>query len=87
MYVARQIDIAKADQLAALELAGVTIYPEDRRILPGGDTGRSIIGRTDIDGNGTAGLELKFEDLLAATPASRRRRWRRVGGRSPAARW
>ncbi len=68
VYVARQIDIAKADQLAALELAGVTIYPEDRRILPGGDTGRSIIGRTDIDGNGTAGLELKFEDLLRGHP-------------------
>ncbi len=68
VYIARQIDIAKADQLAALELAGVTIYPEDRRILPGGDTARSIIGRTDIDGNGTAGLELKFEDLLRGHP-------------------
>ncbi|MGH9272376.1 MAG: peptidoglycan D,D-transpeptidase FtsI family protein, partial [Ilumatobacteraceae bacterium] len=68
VYVARQVDIALADQLAALELAGVTIYPEDRRILPGGDTGRSIIGRTDIDGNGTAGLELKFEELLGGHP-------------------
>jgi cell division protein FtsI (penicillin-binding protein 3) len=68
VYVARQIDIPLADQLAALELAGVTIYPEDRRILPGGDTARSIIGRTDIDGNGTAGLELKFEDLLRGHP-------------------
>ena len=57
VYVARQVDDVLAEQLAALELAGVSIYREDRRILPGGDTARSVIGRTDIDGVGTAGLE------------------------------
>jgi cell division protein FtsI (penicillin-binding protein 3) len=68
VYVARQIDNEQADQLADLRLAGVTIYPEDHRILPGGDTGRSVIGRTDIDGNGTAGLELKYDELLRGHP-------------------
>ena len=29
-------------------------------MLPGGETGRSVIGRTDIDGNGIAGLELQY---------------------------
>ena len=42
VYVARQVDDELAEQLAALELAGVTIYREDRRMLPGGDTGRSV---------------------------------------------
>jgi cell division protein FtsI (penicillin-binding protein 3) len=68
VYVARQIDNAVAQQLADLELAGVSIYHEDRRILPGGDTARSVIGRTDIDGNGTAGLELKYDELLRGHP-------------------
>ena len=30
-------------------------------MLPGGSTGQSVIGRTDIDGNGIAGLEEQFD--------------------------
>ena len=70
VYVARQIDTDDADTLAALDLLGVTIYREDRRMLPGGDTGRSVIGRTDIDGIGTAGLEKQYNNVLAGTPGS-----------------
>ena len=66
----------------------MTIYREDRRILPGGDTARSVIGRTDIDGNGTAGLERKYDDVLRGDiPASRRSRWRRAAVPSQVARW
>ena len=80
MYVGRQIDPVVADQIAELELLGVSTYPEDRRIMPGGDTGQSVIGRTDIDGNGIAGLELQygadtsnpdyadFDDILRGVP-------------------
>ncbi|HEU4840423.1 MAG TPA: penicillin-binding protein 2, partial [Ilumatobacteraceae bacterium] len=49
------------------DVLGVTIYREDRRMLPGGDTGRSVIGRTDIDGIGTAGLERQYDNVLAGT--------------------
>ncbi|MGI9053378.1 MAG: peptidoglycan D,D-transpeptidase FtsI family protein [Ilumatobacteraceae bacterium] len=68
LYVARQVDTDHAQQLADLDLAGVTIYAEDRRILPGGNTGRSVVGRTDIDGNGTAGLELQYDHVLRGQP-------------------
>lgn len=64
MYIARQIDPAVAEQISELGLLGVSTYPEDRRIMPGGETGRSVIGRTDIDGVGIAGLELQFDDRL-----------------------
>lgn len=67
VYVARQVDNAVGDQIAALRLTGVDVIDEDRRILPGGDTGRSVIGRTDIDGVGIAGLELQYDDLLAGS--------------------
>ena len=67
VYVARQVDDDVAQQLAALRLAGVSTYREDRRILPGGDTARSVIGRTDIDGVGTAGLEKQFDNVLTGT--------------------
>ncbi len=68
VYVARQVDDDVAAQLEALDLAGVSIYREDRRILPGGDTGRSVVGRTDIDGVGTAGIELQWDGVLRGTP-------------------
>ncbi len=58
MYVQREVDIDVADQIAQLELNGVNVDPEDKRLLPGGETGRSVIGRTDIDGIGVSGLEL-----------------------------
>ncbi|MEY2960149.1 MAG: peptidoglycan synthetase FtsI, partial [Actinomycetota bacterium] len=50
VYVRRQIDRELGEVIDRLGLEGVNVDPEDRRILPGGDTGRSVIGRTDIDG-------------------------------------
>ena len=44
MYVARQVDADVGEQIPALELAGVNVDREDRREMPGGDTGRSVIG-------------------------------------------
>jgi len=67
VYVARQVDTVVGEQIAALGIAGVDVVRKDRRVLPGGDTGRSIIGRTDIDGVGTAGLEMQYDDVLTGT--------------------
>ena len=66
-YVARQIDEATAKTVMALELAGVGSYTEDTRVVPGGDLARGVIGRTDTDGVGTAGLELQYNELLTGT--------------------
>ena len=82
-YVSRQVDAGVGEQLAALNLTGVNVDPEDRRILPGGDTGRSVIGRTDIDGVGIAGLEAQFDEFLTGTPGSLRKEIA-PGGRSVA---
>jgi cell division protein FtsI (penicillin-binding protein 3) len=71
-YVARQVDAAAGEQIESLQLAGVTVVSEDLRRLPGGDTARSVIGRTDIDGVGIAGLEKQYDDVLAGTPGNLR---------------
>jgi cell division protein FtsI (penicillin-binding protein 3) len=79
VYVRRQVDALVGEQIADLDLVGVNVDEESRRVLPGGDTGRSVIGRTDIDGVGTAGLEFQYgggpeaveagyDDLLTGTP-------------------
>ncbi len=64
VYVARQISDADAAVLAELDLNGVDLVAEDKRIMPTGDVGRSVIGRTDPDGEGTAGIELQYDHLL-----------------------
>ena len=80
-YVRREVDVPTGEQIADLRLTGVNVDAEDRRILPGGDTGRSVIGRTDIDGVGTAGLEIQYDELLTGTPGSLRKEIA-PGGRS-----
>jgi cell division protein FtsI (penicillin-binding protein 3) len=79
LYIARQVNPVIGEQLAEMGLPGVNVDDEDRRVLPGGDTGRSVIGMTDIDGIGVGGLELQYgggaaaieqgyTDILTGTP-------------------
>lgn len=68
VYVRRQVERRLGEAVSELGLVGVNVDAEDRRVLPGGDTGRSVIGRTDIDGVGIAGLELQYDELLTGSP-------------------
>ena len=81
VFVQRQADAAVGDQLASMRLAGVNVDRESRREMPGGDTGRSVIGSTNIDGAGIAGLELQYDDILAGVGGEMRREVA-PGGRS-----
>jgi len=81
VFVARQADADVGDQISAMRLAGVNVDRESRREMPGGDTGRSVIGRTNIDGVGISGLELQYDDVLTGTGGQMRREVA-PGGRS-----
>lgn len=81
VFVRRQADADIGDELASMRLAGVNVDRESRREMPGGDTGRSVIGRTNIDGVGISGLELQFDEVLTGTGGEMRREVA-PGGRS-----
>jgi cell division protein FtsI (penicillin-binding protein 3) len=70
VYVARQVDANVGDFIRALGHAGVNVDDESRREMPGGDTGRSVLGRTNIDGDGIAGLEKQYNDVMTGTGGS-----------------
>jgi cell division protein FtsI (penicillin-binding protein 3) len=70
VYVARQVDGNVGQFVRELGRAGVNVDDESRREMPGGDTGRSVLGRTNIDGEGIAGLELQYDDVLTGTGGS-----------------
>jgi len=63
VYIARQADKEVADAILALGLKGVSSYRESGRALSSASL-QAVVGRTDIDGVGISGLELKYHDLL-----------------------
>ncbi len=67
-YVRRQVDDTAAQAVKALGLKGVYQYAEHKRFYPSEEVGRSVLGSTDPDGNGIAGLELQYDQELKGLP-------------------
>lgn len=67
VYVARQVDASVGQTIASLNRAGINVDPETRREMPGGLTGQTVLGRTNIDGTGIAGLEEQYDDVLTGS--------------------
>jgi cell division protein FtsI (penicillin-binding protein 3) len=65
VYLARGLDPAVANAVMALNLAGINWNPEKRRDEPGHDLAANIIGFTNAEGDGAAGLESSLNKLLA----------------------
>ena len=68
VYVARQADPAQAAALKREKLPGFGFYPEERRSYPQRTVASQVLGYVGIDGDGLAGLELKFDEQLAGSP-------------------
>ncbi len=67
-YVARQVDWGRSEEVVALELPGVHRLAEPTRKYPIGDLAAPVLGFTNREGVGVAGLELAHEELLTGTP-------------------
>lgn len=64
VWIQRQVPEETAKKLASEKLAGVFVETETRRIYPNGALASQIVGFTDVDGNGLAGVELKLNAEL-----------------------
>ncbi len=71
VYVAREIDDIKAQAVLALKLKGIGAYDEPTRMYPAGDVAKSLLGRVNVDGQGTAGLEKQYDSLLTGVDGSK----------------
>ncbi|MGR6321119.1 penicillin-binding protein 2 [Micromonospora soli] len=63
-YLARGVDIDKAKQIVALDLAGIGVHRDEKRDVPGGDLAANLIGFVSQDMTGLEGLEAKYDDVL-----------------------
>jgi cell division protein FtsI (penicillin-binding protein 3) len=63
--LARTVPDQVADQVAELNLAGISSFEEFKRFNPSGNLARSLVGRVSKDGtDGISGLEETYDDVL-----------------------
>ena len=68
VYVARQVDPAKALALEKRGLAGLHFEDEERRAYPQGPVAAQVLGFAGIDNTGIAGIEKEYDRNLAGKP-------------------
>lgn len=67
-YLARQIRPKTARRIRNLDVPGIYMRPEAKRYYPGGSVASHLLGGTDTDGNGIAGIEAQFDEILSGRP-------------------
>ena len=72
VWLKRQVDDAVAQQIAALAIKGIYQRKEYKRQYPEGETIAHVVGFTDIEDQGIAGIEVAYNKELKGRPGSRR---------------
>lgn len=70
-FVARTVDPGLAKAALALDLPGVGAYAEEKRSYPMRGSAAQVIGFTDLDNRGIAGIELQYDEQLSGTAGTR----------------
>ncbi|MEX2406410.1 MAG: penicillin-binding protein 2 [Actinomycetota bacterium] len=71
VYLARQVEIEAAEQIDELGLPGIGFLEATKRFYPSGSVAAQVVGFVGVDGDGLAGLEFEYQELLAGTPGER----------------
>ena len=67
-FLARQVDTDTAARVEALELPGIHLLPEPKRVYPYGPLAAHVVGFVNIDSEGIEGVEAEYDDLLTGIP-------------------
>lgn len=65
VYLSRRVDDDVAARVKALDLPGISMYPESRRYYPAGDLAAPVLGFVGSDGDGLGGIEYGLDEQLA----------------------
>jgi len=68
VYMKRQVEGVRAEQVLDLEIRGVYAHPEPTRVYPAGPVASHVTGFVNIDGVGMEGLELMYDEDLTGVP-------------------
>lgn len=64
IWLKRQMDSSKLEQIKSLKIPGINYVFESKRIYPKKELASSLIGFTGIDNNGLSGIEHSFDSVL-----------------------
>ncbi len=70
VWIQRQVSEEVAREISKRKVGGIFLENENRRSYPNGMLASQLIGFTDIDGNGIAGVELSLNEELLKKPQS-----------------
>jgi cell division protein FtsI (penicillin-binding protein 3) len=70
-YLARKVDLTTAQKIQELDLPGIGMLPDSRRIYPQGELASQVIGSVGVDNQGLSGLEASEETVLHGTDGER----------------
>lgn len=70
VMLTRRIEREQADKIRELKLPGIVVTEDTKRYYPEGNFLAQVIGNTNVDGDGRAGLELYYNDELKGRPGS-----------------
>ena len=70
--LARKVDPAVGEAVRKLNLAGVGVQPEDKRVYPRGALAAQLLGFVGTDNDGLTGLELQYQGVLTGVKGERR---------------
>ena len=66
-YVAQKVDLVTARRVEKLDLAGIGILPDSRRVYPQDEDAGRLVGAVGTDGQGLFGIEAAENDVLGGT--------------------
>ena len=72
MYLQRHMVPVAAREVLALKIGGVSGEREYRRFYPAGEVASQLVGFTNVDDQGIAGLELAYEKWLQGVPGKKK---------------
>ena len=70
-YINRKVSLDKAHQIQALDLPGIGMLPDSRRIYPQGELAGQVIGTIGTENQGLTGLEASEDEVLHGTDGER----------------
>lgn len=72
VYLARQLPRDVGKRITGMDLPGIAVLEEARRVYPADGLAAQVVGFAGIDGEGLAGMELGLESTLAGRPGAMR---------------
>ena len=67
-YIARKVDVERADAVEALGLAGIYSQEDFRRVYPSNELACQVLGFVGVEDTGLEGIELQYESVLHGAP-------------------